>query len=302
MRRDHATGSRREVDMNMALVRACWPAVIVLALAVSCGAQTTERITAVERVAESTPRSTTERILVEPTEAALAPTALPIPSATAVPATLTAVPATLTAVPEATEVPATPTPLPPTATSIPPTATPPAATATPVPATATPEPEPTPEPTDVPVSVTFDCTISPAGPVKVGDVLTFSAWAEPSYTRATISFDHGDGTIDPRSPATAFYEETGFYDVTMSWAAGGFSGTVDCGTVTVVADIAPDGFDPNDYIGLSLGAARIEADSNGLTARVVRVDDISYIVTFDSNPSRVNFEIDNGIVTKAVIG
>ena len=42
--------------------------------------------------------------------------------------------------------------------------------------------------------------------------------------------------------------------------------------------------------------------SEQLTARVVRRDDESYAVTKDYNLSRINLEIDNGIVTKTSIG
>jgi PBP1b-binding outer membrane lipoprotein LpoB len=42
--------------------------------------------------------------------------------------------------------------------------------------------------------------------------------------------------------------------------------------------------------------------SEQLTARVVRRDDESYAVTKDYSHSRINLEIDNGIVTKTSIG
>ncbi len=42
--------------------------------------------------------------------------------------------------------------------------------------------------------------------------------------------------------------------------------------------------------------------SEQLTARVVRRDDESYPVTEDYSLSRINLEIDNGVVTKASIG
>jgi len=42
--------------------------------------------------------------------------------------------------------------------------------------------------------------------------------------------------------------------------------------------------------------------SEQLTARVVRRDDESYAVTQDYSLSRINLEIDNGIVTKTSIG
>jgi hypothetical protein len=42
--------------------------------------------------------------------------------------------------------------------------------------------------------------------------------------------------------------------------------------------------------------------SEQLTARVVRRDDESYAVTQDYSLSRINLEIDNGVVTKSSIG
>lgn len=42
--------------------------------------------------------------------------------------------------------------------------------------------------------------------------------------------------------------------------------------------------------------------SEQLTARVVRRDDSNYAVTEDYSLSRINLEIDNGIVTKTSIG
>jgi outer membrane murein-binding lipoprotein Lpp len=42
--------------------------------------------------------------------------------------------------------------------------------------------------------------------------------------------------------------------------------------------------------------------SEQLTARVVRRDDSNYAVTMDYSLSRINLEIDNGIVTKISIG
>ena len=42
--------------------------------------------------------------------------------------------------------------------------------------------------------------------------------------------------------------------------------------------------------------------SEQLTARVVRRDDLNYAITMDFSFSRINLEIDNGIVTKTYIG
>lgn len=119
---------------------------------------------------------------------------------------------------------------------------------------------------------------------------------------AAISFDHGDGTIDPRRTSSAYYDQIGAYNVSMNWELGDLSGSVDCGTVNVLPDDSPAGFDPADYVGLSLGAAQVEGSLNNLVVRVVRVDEIVYAVTLDYRLDRVNVELDNGIVTKAEIG
>lgn len=60
-----------------------------------------------------------------------------------------------------------------------------------------------------------------------------------------------------------------------------------------------------EVIGLTeeLAIQTIEGiSSEQLTARVVRRDDESYAVTEDYSLSRINLEIDNGVVTKVSIG
>jgi hypothetical protein len=61
----------------------------------------------------------------------------------------------------------------------------------------------------------------------------------------------------------------------------------------------------SEVIGMTeeLAIQTIEGiSSEQLTARVVRRDDESYAVTQDYSLSRINLEIDNGLVTKTSIG
>lgn len=60
-----------------------------------------------------------------------------------------------------------------------------------------------------------------------------------------------------------------------------------------------------EVIGMTevLAIQTIEGNSvEQLTARVVRRDDSNYAITEDYSLSRINLEIDNGIVTKTYIG
>lgn len=58
--------------------------------------------------------------------------------------------------------------------------------------------------------------------------------------------------------------------------------------------------DPASYIGLDLDAAGARADEQGRPWRVVRQDGEDLIVTADFNPNRLNFTVDDGVVTDAV--
>ena len=59
---------------------------------------------------------------------------------------------------------------------------------------------------------------------------------------------------------------------------------------------------PSSYVGLSKKAAIAKADANDVTWRILREDDEQFPATMDFNPERINFEIDNGKVTKATLG
>ena len=58
----------------------------------------------------------------------------------------------------------------------------------------------------------------------------------------------------------------------------------------------------SDYIGLTKSAAIAKAKSQGRTWRITREDNEVFPGTLDYNPERVQFEIDDGKVTKATFG
>lgn len=53
----------------------------------------------------------------------------------------------------------------------------------------------------------------------------------------------------------------------------------------------------DNYIGLSLEEAKKLADERGLLSRLMRLDERNFVLTADYYPDRVNFEIDEGVVT-----
>ena len=58
----------------------------------------------------------------------------------------------------------------------------------------------------------------------------------------------------------------------------------------------------SDYVGLTKAAAIAKAESQGRPWRITREDGQTFPGTADYNPQRVQFEIDNGKVTKATFG
>ncbi len=58
----------------------------------------------------------------------------------------------------------------------------------------------------------------------------------------------------------------------------------------------------DDFVGLTQADAEALADENILIWRTVRIDDQQFAVTRDFNPGRLNFEVDDGIVTKVTLG
>ena len=58
----------------------------------------------------------------------------------------------------------------------------------------------------------------------------------------------------------------------------------------------------NDFIGLPVDVATAIAEQNGITTRIVRIDDDFFPVTEDFIPDRVSLEVDDGIVTAVSLG
>ncbi len=57
-----------------------------------------------------------------------------------------------------------------------------------------------------------------------------------------------------------------------------------------------------DFVGLTKKAAIAKAEAEGRPWRISREDGESFPGTLDYSPDRVNFEIDNGMVTSAIFG
>ncbi len=155
----------------------------------------------------------------------------------------------------------------------------------------------TPTPTPTPATLQIGCSISPQRTVKVNETLTFTAFQSPAHVPVTFVFDHGDGTLDQRKVSHAYYAAPGFYEVRLRWSTSSQSGTTYCGMVTVEPN-----FTASDYYGRTRASAESLAISRGLTPRVTRIDDEFFPGTMDYRLDRVNFEIDNGVVTKASLG
>lgn len=158
-----------------------------------------------------------------------------------------------------------------------------------------PGPTPTPTPTVLP-NVHVQCVISKTT-VVTGEALRFTAIQNPADAPVSYVFDHGDGTLDPRNPSDAFYAAPGFYDVKVQWTYAGQQGTIPCGTVTVTPN-----FNASQFIGKTQVEAEAIAATQGLISRIARIDDEWFALTQDYRIDRVNFEIDNGLVTKATLG
>jgi len=61
-------------------------------------------------------------------------------------------------------------------------------------------------------------------------------------------------------------------------------------------------FDLSQLIGFTEEEAMTELNKSGLIVRIRRRDTQSFMLTMDFRRDRVNLEIDNGRVTKALIG
>ena len=74
-------------------------------------------------------------------------------------------------------------------------------------------------------------------------------------------------------------------------------------TTNDVAEEPTDGLSPpGAFVGLALGDAQAKANSENRPWRIGRQDDEVFALTADYNPERVTFEVDGGVVTKAVAG
>lgn len=246
------------------------------------------------------------------TEPLDAPTAVPTVTPVAVPTsrpTATAEP-TETATPTATPTrppSATPTPRPTTAPE--PTNTPTAdrdPTATPVTEpTATPEPEgsPTPTPTvtpNGPGNVTITCEMD-TNVARIDEQITLRASQEPDTPFLRFRFNLGNGDIRTFNPALASWAAPGTYVVEVQWTSLEDSGFVRCGTIEVVGvGVAP--FQPDAYLSLSEADASALANSKGYEVRIARRDAAVFAGTTDFIETRINFEIDAGLVTAVWLG
>lgn len=59
---------------------------------------------------------------------------------------------------------------------------------------------------------------------------------------------------------------------------------------------------PGSYLGLTRSGGEAKANANDCRYRITRIDDETFIVTFDYVPDRMNWEIDNGIITNITLG
>ena len=58
----------------------------------------------------------------------------------------------------------------------------------------------------------------------------------------------------------------------------------------------------NKYIGLTIHEAKVRLATEDKSYRVMHEDGQSFVGTCDYQPDRVNFSVENGIVTEASIG
>lgn len=65
---------------------------------------------------------------------------------------------------------------------------------------------------------------------------------------------------------------------------------------------APLDLNMPDLIGKRIEEARGLAIKAGFPTRIIREDSTQYVVTLDYNPTRLNFEVDGGVVTNIRFG
>ena len=59
---------------------------------------------------------------------------------------------------------------------------------------------------------------------------------------------------------------------------------------------------PSDYKGLTLEKAEEKAKINGFNTRVVEIDGKALMLTMDFKSDRINFRVNNGIISEAYSG
>jgi len=64
----------------------------------------------------------------------------------------------------------------------------------------------------------------------------------------------------------------------------------------------PVSSEPENYVGLTLEQAKKISEAAGTRWRIVEEDGIPKPVTRDYNPTRLNFVMEKGIITKASLG
>ncbi|MGI9614377.1 MAG: hypothetical protein ACR2QO_15810 [Acidimicrobiales bacterium] len=118
----------------------------------------------------------------------------------------------------------------------------------------------------------------------------------------------GDGSDDQNSQAQTTVEASPSDDGGADGDRGAEEAAATTTTVrpptTAGAGEGPaDGLSPpGAFVGLALGDAQAKANGEGRPWRIGRLDDESYALTADYNPERVTFDVDGGVVTKAVAG
>jgi hypothetical protein len=137
--------------------------------------------------------------------------------------------------------------------------------------------------------------------LQVGETTTLSASSTPEGLDVSYTFFHGDGFSETANPSFATYAGPGSYTVTLEATYLGSTIEIVCGTVTVDSPVqqicTSDG-----YNGLTEAAAGALATSRGCAWRVVVRDGNPLQVTTDFRQDRVNFDVDNGIVTRTTVG
>ncbi len=109
-------------------------------------------------------------------------------------------------------------------------------------------------------------------------------------------------TIDAAEPEPEFTVTTAEEEVVTTTVTTEATTTTTVEDVVTTVEPSPDPTDISVYIGLSQADAAALAIANGTTSRTERIDDETFGLTSDFVGDRVNFEVDDGIVTSAKFG